>query len=61
MATVNGTITITIDEPSASTPTVSTQAFTYDDEEDMTGVCDIEYLASTSSGGPVMRPSKPRF
>jgi hypothetical protein len=61
MATRNGTITISIDEPNSSDPTIQTESFTYDDSEDMNGSCDITYVSSESEGGPVMRPSKPRF
>lgn len=60
MATRNGTITITIEEPDADNPTIVTETFTYDDEEDMTGTSDIVYLAG-SGGSGTMRPSKPRF
>ena len=61
MAIKHGTITISIEEPGAANPTVSVKSFTYDDEEDMIGSCEIVYLAAGSAGGPVMRPSKPRF
>jgi hypothetical protein len=29
-------------------------------EDNETGVCDLDFI-SASNGGPVMRPSKPRF
>lgn len=55
MAQKTATISITIDEPSASTPTTESITFTYEEENDFFESCDIEYL-SEGSGGPIMRP-----
>jgi len=60
MATVTGKIIVTIDLPSATNPTVEERTFTFEDEDSVTGECDLVFV-SAADGGPTMRPSKPRF
>lgn len=55
-----GKVTISIDLPSATNPTVKEEPFEFEDEDSMTGTIDVDFT-SAQDGGPVMRPSKPRF
>lgn len=59
MATKVGEIIIKIEEEEGVVVT-SSVTFEYDNEEDLEGKCRIDYTSS-ASGGPVMRPRKPRF
>lgn len=60
MATKTATVKIEINEPNGET-TTSTVSFEYENEGSMSFEIPVEYISEGSKGGPVMRPTKPRF
>jgi len=60
MSTKQATVTIEINEPNGEV-TKSSVSFEYENDESISFDIPVEYIAEGSKGGPVMRPTKPRF